>query len=341
MQPGNIEAVKIVEETGKKLGVDNATIGTASLMAFMGASDSVVPILGAGLNKKLTREAEVNNPKPKRARGYTKLEKTIVDMLTENTGANFLDSGGAYGRQWQRNRGIKDFRELPAFKAEVDWWGKEPKRTWGMLFEIDIFHFLTDILDTDKNTTKWNRRLTQILKNDSRIGYLEAMEQLGDELIEHGEIGRYFTDNTYNHESNLSQTLQITYYELEEDNVYGDYYLALQIHGGADVRGGYTRPRIFKLNTDEGIASMMCMESDINASCNCGSMYSDDHGYHWYIGENKEIEQTDLNGNKLMALTEDKDDKFPREWQPETDKDGCGLRCARCTQPVSFYGGMG
>ena len=39
------------------------------------------------------------------------LKETIAAMLTENTGKNMLDSGGASGRAWQRNAGkaLDDF----------------------------------------------------------------------------------------------------------------------------------------------------------------------------------------------------------------------------------------
>ena len=32
----------------------------------------------------------------------------LAEMLTENTGASILDSGGAYGRHWQTNRQVTD-----------------------------------------------------------------------------------------------------------------------------------------------------------------------------------------------------------------------------------------
>ncbi len=39
-----------------------------------------------------------------------KIEELITAMLKENTGSHFLDSGGAYGRNWQRNQKV-DFEE--------------------------------------------------------------------------------------------------------------------------------------------------------------------------------------------------------------------------------------
>lgn len=33
-----------------------------------------------------------------------KTKHLIYEMLTENTGRHMLDSGGAYGRNWERNQ---------------------------------------------------------------------------------------------------------------------------------------------------------------------------------------------------------------------------------------------
>lgn len=55
------------------------------------------------------------------------------------------------------------------------------------------------------------------------------------------------TINTYNGEDLLSQTLQYVYFRCD-----GTDYVALQIHGGADVRGGYTEPVVFETSDDYG-----------------------------------------------------------------------------------------
>src|SRR3954453_2997548 len=81
----------------------------------------------------------------------------------------------------------------------------------------------------------------------------EPRESLIEELAEQyyhppGGIygdGNAITYNTYNGEDCLSQTLQFTYFEHEDSA-----YVLLQIHGGADVRGGYTAPRAFDLGSN-------------------------------------------------------------------------------------------
>jgi len=69
----------------------------------------------------------------------TKTEKVLLEMLKENTGEHFLDSGGAYGRHWQSNQGV-DFT-----KRKEGWW------SWpGELSATkDLFHWLSQILEYD------------------------------------------------------------------------------------------------------------------------------------------------------------------------------------------------
>jgi hypothetical protein len=48
--------------------------------------------------------------------------KVIYEMLTENTGKHFLDSGGEDGRHWQHNqkRSFKDFKNEPEISKDDD-----------------------------------------------------------------------------------------------------------------------------------------------------------------------------------------------------------------------------
>ena len=45
--------------------------------------------------------------------------EVIADMLRENTGKHFLDSGGAYGRHWERNQD-RDFSAEPYAEVEFN-----------------------------------------------------------------------------------------------------------------------------------------------------------------------------------------------------------------------------
>ena len=51
----------------------------------------------------------------------TNVEQAVYNMLLENTVTHFLDSGGAYGRHWQRNQDktIQDFINQPAVEFDL------------------------------------------------------------------------------------------------------------------------------------------------------------------------------------------------------------------------------
>ena len=55
---------------------------------------------------------------------------------------------------------------------------------------------------------------------------------------------------TYNYENLLSQDFQADTFSIN-----GDDYCCLSIHGGCDIRGGYTRPRIFRIYESEMFGS--------------------------------------------------------------------------------------
>jgi hypothetical protein len=107
---------------------------------------------------------------------------------------------------------------------------------------------------------EWTQELNDYMANTDSY-WLEMMESfpqsMGWKLV--------FTDNSYNHESILSQVIQYSVYHTGEE-----YLVALQIHGGADVRGGYTRPRIFSM--DEKYALVM---EDASIYCTGDAVDSD------------------------------------------------------------------
>ena len=74
----------------------------------------------------------------------------IAEMLCENTGNHFLDSGGAYGRHHQRNRTaagespVDYFRSRPCGQLEIY---VQKDGSPDICPTLDLFHFLTDRLD--------------------------------------------------------------------------------------------------------------------------------------------------------------------------------------------------
>ena len=153
----------------------------------------------------------------------TRTESVIYDMLTENTGAHLLDSGGAYGRNHERNRtkSLEDFKSEPQTVFDVEY----------LDVTVSLFHHLNDRLtfneSADADFHLWAK--------DRDESWLESMEAYAD----HRGWSILFSENSYNRESNLSQVIQYT--------VYDSGLVALQVHGGCDVRGGYTKPRLFEM----------------------------------------------------------------------------------------------
>ena len=165
----------------------------------------------------------------------------IAAMLTENTGAHFLDSGGHYGRHWERNQG-RDFEaepyatiEVGTFKAQGD--DQRQLELWPV---VSAYHWLTERLDY---AADWQARFDAFAADRDDTHWLEDMEAFAESLGADWQCV-----NTYNDECALSQTLQFIVVNPEGDceALDGDTIVMLQIHGGCDMRGGYTAPKLFR-----------------------------------------------------------------------------------------------
>lgn len=177
------------------------------------------------------------------------IEQTVAAMLTENTGTHFLDSGGVCGRAWQQNLGktAADFEAQPSATAEVyvrEWQGK---LTAEVLPCVNVFHLLTGgALEIDSLCKEFNAMPVENWGGDYNGVSLEGQELLDLRGFSFDE-GECQSFNTYNWAAAHSQVFQGV--ELVLAGEYGDdRYMLIQIHGGADVRGGYTDAKLFKLS---------------------------------------------------------------------------------------------
>ena len=295
----NIDKAKIILESEI---TDHEAKSIGVLGAFFGVdNESIIHNMIGVMDSNSTKQADHEIGKLRLPKDYTTIERIIHKMLIENTGVAMMDSGGAYGRHWQSNRSVNDFRKLPS--ANVDFWSN------CYTFTKDVFHFLTEQLEYSEDMTRKFKNYTR-RKENRDSGYFPLMEDFAKEIHD----GRYpeapITENTYNFECVLSQTLQFTIFVNE-----GKDYLILQIHGGCDVRGGYTEPKIFTFANDWETFLMGLRE--ISASCDCIHPYSDDSGYHWYD-------------------TDDVTDhgKFPSIWHWSNRLKG--IYCQQCKQKVEF-----
>lgn len=191
----------------------------------------------------------------------TRTEEILFEMLTENTGRHMLDSGGDSGRHWQHNQNLtlEAMKSAPAMRLDTKWGDAT----------LSVFHWLSSQLtyEADENAAFYEWA-------EGKEGHwLELMEEYA---LENDPDKRFseISANSYNYDSNLSQVIQ--YQAFERNNT---VYMLLQIHGGADVRGGYTAPRVFSF--------------DLYDFFECGSIYcsgdavdSDGpHRFDWSGGE--------------------------------------------------------
>jgi hypothetical protein len=170
------------------------------------------------------------------------VQRLVYRMLTECTGVHMCDSGGANNRGWQRNqkKSIKDFMNEPEESYQFDMKYNEIYRN------VSVFHYLSG-LDLDEVCDKFNRR--QGADWYGSDGCLEdtygVSERASKWLQENYEVEVEYTFNTYNGDSDLSQILQGSRLRIFNDGQDETYYL-IQIHNGADARGGYTDAKLFK-----------------------------------------------------------------------------------------------
>jgi len=216
-------------------------------------------------------------------------------MLTQDTGQHVLDSGGAYGRAWQRNQG-KDFDAEPDawYEASIYHASYDNEKHMSWDFTISVYKYLLDRLDYDAETD----RAFQIFRATSdEYGYgvaEEFAEARGGRAF--GDTG-FVTCNTYNGEDALSQIIQFTTWNDPSDD---ECYVALSIHGGCDARGGYSDIHVFRCYEmesmfDQARLYLYCDGRNPNAgqmrfdgtiephSCQAG-WTSDNAGYSWDDG---------------------------------------------------------
>jgi len=203
-----------------------------------------------------------------------RLAQTITAMLKENTGKNFLDSGGSTNRHWQRNQLVEDFSATEPVTWELNTYNGETE----LLVTLNVYHYLMDLsLDDrcvafnslqDSDGGDWVANSDFYGMTESGVDYLAELQEFNE-----FEIGRTF--NTYNDENILSQTLQGTFIDIDDEK-----YVLLQVHGGADVRGGYTTSKLFNLGgeympNDQGIYGTI---DGVDVHMEGVNLYSDSSG---------------------------------------------------------------
>jgi len=216
-------------------------------------------------------QKEAENPKPDLSQEEDPVKKAIKELLCQNTGCDILDSGGAYGRSWEKNR-HKDFDTEDS--VELDVWDDE------VSISYNVYHYLVNFLTLNDKCEQLQKELETFMEREDSRSYLQDIEDFMEYKRTHDNYESQGVVNTYNYDNIISQILQYGIMIDEED----EHFIVLQIHNGCDCRGGYTKPRIFSLGEDDGWSYFEMAQRDITARCKkCNmSWYSDDSGYNWY-----------------------------------------------------------
>lgn len=169
-----------------------------------------------------------------------KTQKVVAAMMKENTGAHFLDSGGAYGRHWSRNQ-ARDFMRESSATLEIKKYGERAE----ISVSINLFYFLSNALEYDAET---QNKLDEYSDENPELYGTQLLESFIKSVG-----GRWIgSDNSYNSENMLSQDFQ---YFLWDDK---DRYCCafIQVHGGCDILSGYTNPKCFFVKDESVFYSM-------------------------------------------------------------------------------------
>jgi hypothetical protein len=170
-------------------------------------------------------------------------QELIYNMLTENTGSHMLDSGGAYGRNWERNQ-VKTMQDFENEPEELYTYSKR----WNELSRtVSVYHHYLSQLQTDEVCDQFNAMPCEDWDAEVVYGVSKSQWEWLNEFFPDLKVTSTF--NTYNWDSDLSQILQGCWIAVGVES-----YLLLQIHGGCDARGGYTNAKLF-LPPDYGIIS--------------------------------------------------------------------------------------
>jgi len=174
------------------------------------------------------------------------VNELVYSMLTENTGKHFLDSGGTNGRMWQRNESkcLQDFEDENPETYEYCSKHNDIYRT------VSVYHFLTNDLQIDNICFEFNSLNTEPkdweADTNTDVSIYGVSVAAWDYLTKFNnnyifDVKVYRSWNTYNGDSDLSQILQGANLTINDEE-----YILIQIHGGADARGGYTDAKLFK-----------------------------------------------------------------------------------------------
>lgn len=188
-----------------------------------------------------TKEEKDRLPEPVTPEGYSETQKVVQLMLTECTGVNPMDAGGDGNRSWQKWR--KKLYEYPDLRNYEPL--KITKYDDCTYLSLRLWHFMTEHMEFNK---RLNGDFEEFMESERAKQWLYP-HVLMAEWVEDGvkEFGwtEIETANTYNFANVLESSLQYTVFK--ERNHPKVTFIIVSVHGGNDIRGGWTDPKVFQL----------------------------------------------------------------------------------------------
>ena len=183
-------------------------------------------------------------------------QTAVANMMKQNTGRNLLDSGGIYGRKFERLATV-DLTAIPYATLTED--GYEKSMFWHI------------VENGGGIATKENDSYIAFDKLHPEEDWFTTFEMWCKE----NGITVHDVENTYNMETTIDGGFQA--YNLEDAN--GEWFTAIMSHNGCDVRGGYSQPVMFGGMWEELMGGL----TDGHIFCNkCDTRLYTDDGYNWY-----------------------------------------------------------
>jgi hypothetical protein len=152
-------------------------------------------------------------------------QRAWFNSITQNTGSHVLDSGGAYGRHWERNAKL-------TIDDAYSWDYRLEVASWGWNITINVLHYLTQNFTIDREVNARFHRFCYAPAQEDDT-WFECLQKWVDSIG--GAI--HYGENTYNHDNWLSQNV-LTHIFTDGDQ---EGWLAIATHNGCDARGGYSK----------------------------------------------------------------------------------------------------
>ena len=196
--------------------------------------------------------------------------KVITEMLTESTGRALMDSGNAYGRHWERNQrdGIMTGHQI------CDFYRNDEDQTCELIPTIPIFDVFSNALRYTEECKYLESLMPPLISNDGLSWIQEEIKK--DKTFKENEYMGTSIFNSYNREHFMSQDYESIYFKYDDEP-----YVAISIHNGCDIRGGYTNVHIFDVGYED---EFLNAQSDIEIDClhTDGKTHICESGYQMY-----------------------------------------------------------